>query len=271
LAAKNHIPLEMLQLLMKHDAEIAMVPNNRGDLPLHFLLDKHFLFVNADLATAHGSRDSKQDAFDAHHTPEFREKVRDLAKQQTVLARISKFQLCGAIFAPTNGWTSEDDESTLNKSYDTMKKINLLAMAIFDHAPSLVSVGSVHGLNCLQIIIAFHAAPYKVIDDLLKTVPACAHTRSLKERYTALDLHCLRRNIPNEVRKEELDVSVYILLCVQFRISSQHKLTTPHTIVSLVIVVEGNQGAFVQYGNIPSRIHQWKRSDSDLSQGKGYD
>eukprot|EP00979_Chaetoceros_neogracilis_P013090 scaffold3666_cov268-Chaetoceros_neogracile.AAC.1 len=30
---------------------------------------------------------------------------------------------------------------------------------------------------------------------------------SSKSGYSALDIHCIQRNIPNEVRKEEIDVS----------------------------------------------------------------
>ena len=207
LAAKHHVSYEMLELLMKYDAEVAMFPNNKGDLPLHFLLDRNFLFVNADLANAHGAKDSKQDVFDAQHTPEFREKVRDLAKKQTIVVRLQKYHLCGAIFAPTNGWTSEDDDDALRKSYDMMKKINLLGMAIVKHKQSLMCTGSSYGLNCLQILIAFHAAPYKVIQAILKRCPECVHDISSKDGYSALDIHCARRNIPNEVRKEEIDVS----------------------------------------------------------------
>lgn len=205
LAAKNHASLEILELLMKHDAEVAMFPNNKGDLPLHLLLDKNFLFVNADLANAHGTKDSKQDAFDAQHTPEFREKVRELAKKQTIVARLQKYLLCGAIFAPTNGWTSEDDEDVLQKSFNTMKKINLLGMAVAKLKQSVICSGSDHGLNCLQILIAFHAAPYKVIKDILRQYPECVAGMSSKDGYSALDIHCIRRNIPNEVRKEEID------------------------------------------------------------------
>jgi hypothetical protein len=88
-----------------------------------------------------------------------------------------------------------------------MKKINLLGMALVKHKQSLMCTGSSYGLNCLQILIAFHAAPYKVIQAILKRCPECVHDISAKDGYSALDIHCARRNIPNEVRKEEIDVS----------------------------------------------------------------
>jgi hypothetical protein len=212
LAAKHHASLAMLEFLMKNDAEVAMFPNNKGDLPLHLLLDKNFLFVNADVANAHGAKDSKQNVFDFQHTPVFRDKVRELAKKQTVVVRLQKYRLCGAIFAPTNGWTSENDEDVLQKRFDTIKKINLLGTAVLKLQQSAMCFGSGHGLNCLQILIAFHAAPYKVIKDILMRYPECAHGKSLKDGYSALDIHCIRRSIPNEVRKEEIEVSIIHVL-----------------------------------------------------------
>jgi ankyrin repeat protein len=210
LAAKNNASQEMLELLLQFDSEAAAILNHTGNLPLHFLLDKNFLFVNAELAEAHGSKENKQDALDSMtHAPEFRQKVRDLAKKQTMVARLQKFSLCGAIFAPNNGWTSEDEEETVQTSYSTMKKINLLGMATIKHAKALACSDSTYGLNCLQIFVAFHAAPYSVIHDILKLCPESASNKCKMNGYTALDIHCVRRNIPNEVRKQEIDVSIH--------------------------------------------------------------
>jgi len=206
LAAKNNASLEMLELLLQYDSEAATFMNNAGNLPLHLLLDRNFLFVHAELAEAHGSKDNKQDALDSTTlTSEFRQKVRDLAKKQTVVVRLQKFSLCGAIFAPNNGWTSEDDDDTMQTSYITMKKINLLGMAAIEEAKSLFCSDSTYGLNCLQIFVAFHAAPYSVLHNILKRCPETALHKSTNNGYTALDIHCVRRNIPNEVRKQEID------------------------------------------------------------------
>uniref|UniRef100_A0A7S3Q1R9 Protein kinase domain-containing protein n=1 Tax=Chaetoceros debilis TaxID=122233 RepID=A0A7S3Q1R9_9STRA len=205
LAARNFVSLEMLKFVLKQDSELAMIANNAGDLPIHYLLDKQFLFVNADLAIAHGSKDNKPDAMDAETTAAFREKVRDLAKKQTIVTRLAKFDLCGAIFAPTNGWTSDDDEATISSTHDIMQKINLLAIATVGHSPSLRCTDSIYGLNILHILLAFHASPYPVIQKVLESYPDCAAVKSVKDGYTPLDIHCIRRTIPNEVRKEELD------------------------------------------------------------------
>ena len=196
LAAKNQASLDMLEYLVEQDPEAVTFPGNKGDLPIHHLLDKKFFFVNVDLASTHGRKSNE---------PAYRERVRELAKKQTVVTRLQKFNICGAIFAPGNGWTTEDEE---NSNYDVMRKVNLLGMAIVDDQKALSCIGSDYGLNCLQIMVAFNAAPYKVIKDIIGRNPASTQVRSTVNNYTALDMHCLRRTIPNEVRKEENDVSM---------------------------------------------------------------
>ena len=123
------------------------------------------------------------------------------------VTRLAKFDLCGAIFAPTNGWTSDDDEATISSTHDIMQKINLLAIATVGHSPSLRCTDSIYGLNILHILLAFHASPYPVIKKVLESYPDCVAVKSVKDGYTPLDIHYIRRTIPNEVRKEELDVS----------------------------------------------------------------
>lgn len=206
LAAKNLASFDVLRYLVKHRTESALIPNKKGDLPLHLLLDEHFAFVNADITTAHGSKTERKDVFEEDQlSPEFREKVRELAKQQTFVSRLSKMNLCGAIFAPTNGWVSDDDHAKDSIGDNATKKINLLAVPLVHHAPSLRISGSVYGLNCLQILLAFNAAPYRIIQIILDTAPDTVHALASKNNATALDLHLLRKSIPNEVQKLELE------------------------------------------------------------------
>lgn len=206
LAAKNLASFDVLSYLVKQRTESALIPNAKGDLPLHLLLDENFAFVNSDIATAHGNKNDKKDAFEVDQlTAEFREKVRELAKQQTFFSRLSKMNLCGAIFAPTNGWVSDDDHAKSSIGDNATKKINLLALPLVHHAPSLRILGSVYGLNCLQILLAFNAAPYRIIQLILETAPETVHTVSLKNNATAMDFHLLRKSIPNEVQKLEIE------------------------------------------------------------------
>jgi serine/threonine protein kinase/ankyrin repeat protein len=206
LAAKNLATFDVLSYLLKHRKESALIPNMNGDLPLHLLLDEHFAFVNADIATTHGSKNDKNDAFEADQlSPEFREKVRELAKQQTFVSRLSKMNLCGAIFAPTNGWLSDDDLAKNSIGDNATKKINLLAVPLVHHASTLRISGSIYGLNCLQILLAFNAAPYRIIQIILNTAPDTVHAVSSKFNATAMGLHLLRKSIPNEVPKLEMD------------------------------------------------------------------
>ena len=198
LAAKHNASFERLAKLLNYDISASKSLNEFGDLPLHLLLDKHFLFVNAELLTAHSR--SKDDA-----NLECKERVRELAKKQTVAIRMNKFQLCGAIFAPNNGWTNVDEETSQRDQDQVMKKINLLGMPLINDAKCLQAPSSLHGLLPIHILIAFHAAPYQIIAHMLDVAPASIESCSTPEGYTALDLHLLRRKIPREVLKSELD------------------------------------------------------------------
>mmetsp|Transcript_8743 Transcript_8743/g.10098 ORF Transcript_8743/g.10098 Transcript_8743/m.10098 type:complete len:1855 (+) Transcript_8743:175-5739(+) len=208
LAAKNHASFERLSSLYQYDSGAAITQNNDGDLPLHLLLDRHFLFVNAELATAHSgtkSKDGGNTLKNNQHTPEFREKVRELAKKQTIAARMTKFQLCGGIFAPSNGWTNDDENGGRKDFLEVIQKINLLGMPLLEHEASLIAASSQHGLFPLHIMVAFHAAPYRVIHAMLQKQPKAAIWRSNPDGYTALDLHIFRKTIPGEIKKHEVE------------------------------------------------------------------
>lgn len=199
LAARNHVNVERLSNLLQRDSDSCLSLNNNGDLPLHLLLDEHFLFVNAELAFAHSGSGKNQ------HDPEPREKIRGLAKKQTVASRLANFKLCGAIFAPSFGWSNNDDKDSNQKDqFEFLKRINLLVMPLIKDEQCLNAASSQHGLLPLHILVAFHAAPYRVISYALKKAPETSEYRS-NDGYTALDLHLFRKNIPGEIKKYELD------------------------------------------------------------------
>lgn len=202
LAAKNVASFEALSFLLKYDSSVAKIPNKNGDLPLHLLINQHFAFVNADIAIAHSA---KVDFESPELSQAFKNKVRDLAKQQAFISRLFKMNMCGAIFAPTNGWVSEKDEVKEIHVDNIMKKIHLLAMTLVDDASKLRIRGSVYGLNCLQILIGFDAAPYSTIQQIMDLVPDTALAVSNVNESTVLDLHHLRKMIPSEVSKIEMD------------------------------------------------------------------
>lgn len=216
LAAKHYANFERLSVFLQRDVLAAITENNQGDLPLHLLLDKHFLFVNAELASAH-SGTKEANPLTSQHSPEFREKVRELAKKQTIATRMAKFQLCGAIFAPTNGWTNDDEDSNQKDQSELMQKVNLLGMPLIDDEQSLYSASSQHGLLPLHIMVAFHAVPYQVVAHMLQKAPTTLEARSTPDGYTTLDLHIFRKSIPGEIKKDEQDAwkAICQLLFVQ--------------------------------------------------------
>lgn len=198
LAARNKANLDILTNLLQRDVLASVTFNLNGNLPLHLLLDEHFLFVNAELAAAHsGSR--------SNPTPEFREKVRELAKKQTIATRMAKFKLSGAIFAPTNGWTNDDDDFGQKDQDEMMKKLNLLGMPLINDEACLNAADSHYGLLPLHILVAFHAAPYRVIAFMIHNAPMTTSRESSLDGYTALDLHLFRKRIPGEIKKQEYD------------------------------------------------------------------
>lgn len=205
LAAKNFANIKRLHSLLERDVLASLTPNNSGDLPLHLLLDRHFLFVNAELVTAHSSSKDGTKSLGDQHSPAFREKVRELAKKQTVATRMAKFQLCGAIFAPTNGWTNDDEDSNQKEHLEMMQKINLLGMTLINDVPSLNAPSSQYGLLPLHILVAFHAVPYRVISYMLHMAPETVFYQSNPHGYTALDLHIFRKRIPGEIKRHELE------------------------------------------------------------------
>ena len=217
LAAKNFASIDRLSTLLERDVLASITPNKYGDLPLHLLLDQNFLFVNAELASAHSGSRNQANPLHSEQSAEFRERVRELAKKQTVATRMAKFQLCGAIFAPTNGWTNDDEESNQKEHLEMMQKINLLGMPLINDASSLKSPSSQHGLLPLHILVAFHAAPYRVISYILHKAPETIFFQSDPHGYTALDLHIFRKKIPGEINKHELDAwkAIRQLLFVQ--------------------------------------------------------
>ncbi len=205
LAAKHMSSYDRLKNLLKRDISASRINNNDGDLPLHLLLDKEFLFVNAELLSAHSGPKDSASPLSTQHSPEFRERVRELAKKQTVAARMAKFKLCGAIFAPTSGWTNDDEDSGHKDQLDFMKKINLLGMPLINDEQTLNMACSKYGLIPLQLLVAFHAAPYEVIEFMLQRSPKTRYFRSTSYGYTALDLHIFRKSIPGEIKKHELE------------------------------------------------------------------
>jgi ankyrin repeat protein len=205
LAAKNNANIERLSNLLQRDHLASMTLNEDGDLPLHLLLDEHFLFVNIELALAHSGSLGASNSLEKLNNTEFRDKVRDLAKKQTVAIRMAKFQLSGAIFAPSNGWSTNEEESNEKNQIELMKKMNLLGMPLVNNEGCLRAACSKHGLLPIHILVAFHAVPYQVISSMIRKAPNSVNHTSHLDGYTALDIHLFRRSVPGEIKKYEVD------------------------------------------------------------------
>ena len=123
LAAQNHESFEILELLMKHGAEVAMFPNNKGNLSLHLCMIRIFFLWMLTSLTFMVPKTARK-MFLMLSLPLNLEKDYGPCKEADYCAWVKNYLLCGAIFAPTNGWTSEDDEDVLQTSLDMMKKIH---------------------------------------------------------------------------------------------------------------------------------------------------
>ena len=88
----------------------------------------------------------------------------------------------------------------------------MLIRPILGNAEKLACGGSVHGMLPLHIAVAFHVVPYKEIHRMLQDYPQSARCLTEHDGYSALDLHCIRVNIPGEVNESEKEVRIMILL-----------------------------------------------------------
>jgi ankyrin repeat protein len=208
LAARNNASLLVLRIILENCPSAAITKSKSGDLPLQLLVDKHYAFVSAHLAVAHASSKDEQNPFNTKSSQESRTKVRDLAKKQTTAMRMAQLNLCGAVFAPTNGWTSDEEETNrMQERQGILQKVNILGRPLLRDPSSLMCACSEHGLLPLHVLIGFHAVPYREIHIMLQQAPESARWRSGVDGYTPLDLHCLRKEVHGEIKERELEVS----------------------------------------------------------------
>lgn len=212
LAAKHNASLSMLRILLKCHPEAAITKSKRGNLPVHVVLDENYLFASIKLSLVGKNRNDRKEIGNDDANPfsnedeEFRNIVKQMAKTQSIALRLEEFKLCGAIFAPSSGWTSDDNEAECSRSRnDILQRVNLLLKPLIHHCPSLTSPCAAYGLLPLHIAIAFHALPYKDLHAMLREAPQTVRHITTADAFTALDLHTLRSTVPGEITNLEME------------------------------------------------------------------
>eukprot|EP00978_Attheya_sp_CCMP212_P005603 scaffold12564_cov60-Attheya_sp.AAC.7 len=192
LASENDAHLDILEMILNAFPSAATMRNQDGDLPLHLLMDKSDFFRNL--------RPQDPVSEDRH----------------TVT-----WGSTGAVFGMS--MNDQDDPEVLQKKMIIQQKFSSLLLPILpargsdgpntfrgsreDAEIHLSTPSSTHGMLPLHIAIAFDAATYETIHELLRAYPAAIRHRTSAQdfTYTPLDLHLMRRGVPGEVKPDMMD------------------------------------------------------------------
>jgi hypothetical protein len=173
---------------MKHNIEVAMFPNKKGKLPLHLRMIRTFFLWMLTSLTFMAPKTARKMFFDAQLTTEFRERLWTLQRsRQSCSGR--KLSPMRCYICPYK-WV---DVGGFQTSFAMMKKINFPWNGTCEASAKWYLLW----FPC-NSIWSHQRFPLPI--SLM-----CAGMSS-KSGYSALDIHCIQRNIPNEVRKEEIDV-----------------------------------------------------------------